>query len=130
MKEERDSRHLMWSIGDKPIVAARYQLQLLETGDVACIMDRFAHMPGYIEREGLAQKCIEAWIDDAKQVSSLLLHEQQSRFPSTQGAPGSQKFCVHIPEALAGVVSILQRAGFVATGLPCEGILQLVEGHR
>jgi len=128
VKEERDSRHLLWSIGDKPVVTTRYQLRLSEVGDVACIMDRFVYMPGYLEREGLAEKLIQAWIEDAKQVSLLLLHERQSIQSATQaqGPPAAKKFYVHIPEAFTGVVSILQHAGFAVTATQ-EGMLQLLQ---
>ena len=126
-KEERDSRHMMWSIGDKPIVLARYQLLVSDTGDIACNLDRFAFIPGYLERDGIAGMCIQAWIGDAKQLALLLIQERQACLPSTHPQEENRRFLVHIPEMYTGVLGVLQQGGFVVTGAVRQGILQLQE---
>jgi hypothetical protein len=106
---ECGSRHMMFSLGDKPIAAVRYQVHFFDSGSgsgsgYACAIDRFSFMQGYEERPGLVDQCARDFLSDLRSV--LHQHAQEAGFDI------GGTFFMQVPIKLgATLLQPLQQAG-------------------
>jgi hypothetical protein len=108
MVTECGSRHMMFTLGDKPIAAVRYQVHFFDSGSgYACTVDRFSFLQGcgYEERPGLVDQCVQDFLTDLRLV--LQQHAQEA------GADIRGPFFMQVDVKLGGVIlQYLHQAGF------------------
>jgi hypothetical protein len=109
-KEECNSRHIICSLGDKPVLAMRYQLHILDAENVTCNLDRFAIMPGYAERDGFREHCVQVLLDDIKKAAQNLAAQTMQ----------SRRIILQLPIKYREVIHTMQQKGSVLLNLVNE----------
>lgn len=107
IQEERNSRHMLGWVADRPIWIARYSVIWNESGDIACTLSRFGIFPTH---EGMLKQCVQSLVQDIKTVISSLRSTPESTHAAPQAANAAQlcAFSILIPaQKFDAVVAVL-----------------------